>query len=250
MSIVLQNVNKTYGRHHAVKDLSLEIRAGELFAFLGPNGAGKTSTIRMICGLLKPDGGTITVCGCPVVGDALEAKARLALVPDEPCLYERLTGREFQELIGRLYRVDETTLRRRIGELAERFETGGYLDQLSGGYSHGMKQRVLLCAALLHEPEVLILDEPMVGLDPKGVRLVKDILRERTRAGGCVLMSTHTLEMAEQIADRVGIMNHGRLLKVGTPAEILLGHHEPGARLEDVFLHLTSLQPAAAPPGP
>jgi ABC-2 type transport system ATP-binding protein len=239
MSIVLENVSKSYGDHPAVRDLSLEIRPGELFAFLGPNGAGKTTTIRMICGLLEPDAGKVSVCGHAVVGDALEAKRCLALVPDEPCLYERLTGREFQELIGRLYGLDDATIRTRIELLAQRFETGRYLDALAGGYSHGMKQRILLCAALLHDPQVLILDEPMVGLDPKGVRLVKDILRERTKAGGCVLMSTHTLDMAEQIADRVGIMCRGRLLACGKPSEIVPAHR-PEASLEDVFLEMTA----------
>jgi len=239
MSILLEHVHKSYAGKPAVIDLSLEIPAGELFAFLGPNGAGKTTTIRMICGLLRADQGRVAVCGHDVVGDALASKRCLALVPDEPCLYDRLTGREFQQLVGRLYGVEPDIISARIAEYAERFGTAAYLDHLSGTYSHGMKQRVLLCSALLHDPPVLILDEPMVGLDPKGVRLVKDILRERTRAGGCVMMSTHTLDMADEIAHRVGIIHRGRLLAVGKPAEIR-ERARPGAKLEDVFLEMTS----------
>jgi ABC-2 type transport system ATP-binding protein len=231
-------VSKSFGPKPAVKDLSLAIESGEIFAFLGPNGAGKTTTIKMIVGLLRPSSGTIAVCGHDVATDAIAAKEVISYVPDQPYLYEKLTGREFLRFIADIYRLKNDVATARVDEMVEIFELGEFVDQLTGDYSHGMKQRVVMAGALLHEPKVIITDEPMVGLDPKSMRLVKDILKEKARRGACVFMSTHTLSVAEEIADRVGIIDRGDLVALGTPQELRETAHVEG-RLEDVFLAIT-----------
>lgn len=237
-TISLVNVRKSYGRHVAVQGISLEIPRGELFACLGPNGAGKTTTIKMIVGLLRPDSGDVVVCGHHIGSNGLAAKAELAYVPDQPFLYEKLTGREFLYFVAEMYQIGRERRDRVLSELIRRLDAQEYLDQLTESYSHGMKQKVVLAAALLHQPTLLVIDEPMVGLDPRSVREVKDLLKEHTRAGGTVFMSTHTLDIAESIADRIGIINHGQLIAVGTLAE-LRSQARREHSLEEIFLTLT-----------
>jgi ABC-2 type transport system ATP-binding protein len=238
-AIELRDVTKRYGQFTAVSHLDLEIREGELFAFLGPNGAGKTTTIKMITGLLRADSGLVSVCGHRMGMDGRMAKAQLAYVPDQPFLYDKLTGREFLEFVGQMYGLPRDVMQTRTRDLIGRLEMGDFLDQLTESYSHGMKQRTALAAALLHEPRVLITDEPMVGLDPRTVRTVKDLMRDMTRAGRTVFMSTHTLEVAEAVADRIGIIRHGRLVAIGTLEELRTQAAE-NASLEDIFLKLTA----------
>jgi len=238
-TIEMTDVTKRYGDFTAVDGLTLEVHEGELFAFLGPNGAGKTTTIKMIAGLLIPDRGSVRVCGHLMGRDGRQAKARLAYVPDQPFLYDKLTGREFLEFVGQMYGLQRATLQARCGKLIERLEMGVFLDQLTESYSHGMKQRTVLAGALLHEPKVLVIDEPMVGLDPRTVRTVKDLMNEMTAAGAAVFMSTHTLEVAEAVADRIGIIHHGRLIAVGTLQELRTQAARSDS-LEDIFLSLTA----------
>jgi len=239
--IRLDNVSKSFGRKRAVCGLSLDIPDGQLFAFLGPNGAGKTTTIRMICGLLNPTDGTVDVCGYRMANDGLKAKAQIAYVPDQPFLYDKLTGREFLAFVARMYGIDDQQRDRRVAQLTERLEAHDFLDHLTESYSHGMKQKVVITAALLHDPRVLVIDEPMVGLDPRTVRTVKDLFVERTRRGQTVFMSTHTLDIAEALADRIGIINHGRLIALGTLADLRRqARNQQG--LEDIFLELTHPQ--------
>ncbi len=237
-AIALRGVRKSYGKKTAVRGLALEIPRGELFAFLGPNGAGKTTTIKMIVGLLRPDEGQVHVCGHTIGANGLAAKARLAYVPDLPFLYDKLTGREFLYFVAEMFGVPPAERDRRLGGLLRRLDVGDYLDQLTESYSHGMKQKVVLAAALLHQPEVLVIDEPMVGLDPRTVRSVKELFREHTQHGGAVFMSTHTLEIAEALADRIGIIHKGELIAVGTLDE-LRARALRQQSLEDIFLQLT-----------
>lgn len=240
-AIGLTDVRKSYGRHMAVDGITLEVPRGELFACLGPNGAGKTTTIKMIVGLLRPDSGDVVVCGHRYGNNGVAAKAQLAYVPDQPFLYEKLTGREFLYFVAEMYQIPRSQRDQRLLELIRRLDASEYLDQLTESYSHGMKQKVILAAALLHQPALLVIDEPMVGLDPRSVREVKELLRELARNGGTVFMSTHTLDIAESIADRIGIINEGRLIAVGTLAEL-----RQKARcehsLEEIFLSLTEVE--------
>lgn len=238
MAIQIDNVTKCFGRLRAVDGISLNVQRGELFAFLGPNGAGKTTTIKMMTGLLTPDAGTIAICGHPMATDSQIAKSRIAFVPDQPFLYGKLTAREFMRFVGEMYGIDKSELPGRMQHYMDQLAVSGYADQLAEGYSHGMKQRVVLAAALLHEPDVLVVDEPMVGLDPRTARKVKDIFREWANAGRTVFMSTHTLEVAEAIADRIAIINHGRIVACGT-LDQLKAKAAQEHRLEDIFLELT-----------
>ena len=217
----IRGVSKLFGSLKAVDDVTLEIPSGHVHAFLGPNGAGKTTTIRMCTGLLKPDSGTITIGGFDVTTHGVESRRMLAYVPDEPYLYDRLTGREFLDFTGRVYGLDRHLFAERLAEVSERFSLGSFLDQLSESYSHGMRQRVVLAAAVLHRPKVLIVDEPLVGLDPKHIRIVLALLREIADAGGSVLMSTHSLSTVEGVCDGVSVMDHGRLIASGTVAALL-----------------------------
>jgi len=238
-AIDIQNVHKRYGSKVAVQDLTLSVAQGELFAFLGPNGAGKTTTIKMICGLLHPQSGSIHVCGHLIGVNGLAAKARIAYVPDQPFLYDKLTGREFLNFVAAMYRVPVAERDARIADLTERLSMDEFLDKLSQSFSHGMKQKVVLAAALLHDPDVLVIDEPMVGLDPRTVRIVKDLFRLRIRNGKTVFMSTHTLEIAEAVADRIGIIHNGRLIALGNLDE-LRAKARTQHSLEDIFLQLTN----------
>jgi len=227
-------VSKRFGNLVAVDDLTIEVPDGEVRAFLGPNGAGKTTTIKICTGLLQPDSGSVTIDGIDAVHDGVEARRRIAYVPDEPYLYERLTGREFLDFTARVYGLDRATFRERLAEVVERFALDDFLDQLAEGYSHGMRQRVVLAAAVLHQPRLLIVDEPLVGLDPKHIRVVLRLLRELADAGGAVLMSTHTLAAVETVADAVTVINHGRALFDGPVADL---RGEEG--LEGRFLSMT-----------
>jgi ABC-2 type transport system ATP-binding protein len=234
--IELRGVTKTFGSKRAVDHLDLSVRAGELFAFLGPNGAGKTTTIKIVCGLLRPTSGIVKIGGFAAASP--EARQLIAYVPDQPYLYEKLTGREFLRFVVEMYGLEPKPANRRISELIETFEMGDYIDELSENYSHGMKQRVVFASALVHDPKILIVDEPLVGLDPRSARIVKDLFLAQARSGVAVLMSTHLLSIAEELADTIGIVDHGRMLANGTLAELRerVQMHGP---LEELFLKLT-----------
>jgi ABC-2 type transport system ATP-binding protein len=238
ITVRLENVSKSFGDQVAVRELSLTLRGGEIFAFLGPNGAGKTTTFKVTTGLLRPDTGSIEICGLSMRHQALQAKQQIAYVPDQPFVYDKLTGREFIRFACEMYAVPEARAGAWLAALNRRLAMDGFLDQLCETYSHGMKQKVALTAALIHAPRVLVVDEPMVGLDPRTARVIKDIFRELADAGGTVFMSTHTLDVAEQLADRIGIIHHGRLVALGTLSELRAQSRVDG-RLEDIFLRLT-----------
>ncbi|MEM8964051.1 MAG: ABC transporter ATP-binding protein [Acidobacteriota bacterium] len=242
--IETHGLTKNYGDKLALDGLDLEIRRGELFCFLGPNGAGKTTTIKILTGLVRPTQGHAAVGGHDVVTDSLAAKAILGYVPDTPHLYDKLTGREFMHFVAGVHRLAEPDAHQRSDDLLEQFEIAGVADRLIESYSHGMRQKLSFAACFLPDPKVAVIDEPWVGLDPKNIRAVKDDLKDRTRAGLTVLMSTHTLALAEEMADRVGILHQGRLRHVGTVDEIKALAARPGS-LEDVFLELTRDDAAA-----
>jgi ABC-2 type transport system ATP-binding protein len=223
----------------AVDHLSLEVQGGELFGFLGPNGAGKTTTIKMISGLLRPTIGTVTVGGFDIRTQPLQAKALLGLVPDTPVLYKKLTGKEMIRFVGDLYSVDSSTVERRIDHLTHLLDMTENADDLVESYSHGMKQKTSIMAALIHDPKVVVLDEPTSGLDPRSARVVKDVLRALCKMGKTVFMSTHILEIAERVCDRVGIINEGKLVAVGSITELRKRSKEGHASLEDIFLEVT-----------
>jgi len=257
--IDFDNVSRSYGRKVAVDGLSLAVAPGETFALLGPNGAGKTTTIKMLVGLLRPDAGTVRVCGRDVVRETRAAAEQIGYVPDHAFLYDKLTGREFLEFLADVRGMDreawQTSLRRQV----RWFELEGFLDELTETYSHGMKQRLVFAAALLHDPKVLVVDEPMVGLDPRAARIVKDLLRARAAEGTSVFMSTHTLSVAEEIADRIGIVDRGRLRFLGTVDKLRAELASPQSSLESLYLTLTdghseqedgSVQPGRTSPHP
>ena len=234
--IRFENVSKQFGTKTAVDDLNLEVRAGELFAFLGPNGAGKTTSIKMICGLLKPTAGTVEIDGHPA--GSFDARKCLAYVPDQPFLYDKLTGREFLHFVTQMFGMEKAHAARKIDELVRLFEIEGFLDELCEGYSQVMKQRLVFASALVHEPKVLVVDEPFVGLDPRSARIVKRMFVDQARRGVAVLMSIHLLSIAEDLADRIGIINLGKMIATGTLAELRQSLAHEGS-LEDLFLELT-----------
>jgi ABC-2 type transport system ATP-binding protein len=236
--IDLHEVTKKYGTTLAVDRLSLQLEPGELFAFLGPNGAGKTTTIKMITGLLFPTSGRVRVGGYDMQTDGDRARQLLAYVPDQPFLYEKLTGREFLQFIADMYGMPRDEGRRRMHEAIALFDLHDFVDDLTERYSHGMRQRTVFAAAILHCPRVLIVDEPTVGLDPRSVRLLKDLLRDESRRGTTVFLSSHSLDIVEQLADRIGIVDHGRLIGLGTLDQLRRQASHNGS-LEDVFLKLT-----------
>lgn len=232
-------LTKRFGEKTAVAPLDLKVDAGTFFCFLGPNGAGKTTTIKMMTGLLKPSEGRVTIGGIDVQEDPVSAKQLMGYVPDHPFLYDKLTGREFMRFVAGLYQISDEYYRQHCEPLLEMFEINQVGDQLVEDYSHGMRQKLSFASCFLHDPKVVIVDEPWVGLDPKNIRFVKDFLKEKTRAEGLtVFMSTHTLSIAEEIADQIGIINQGKLRAHGTVDEIKALHENPGS-LEDVFLKLT-----------
>jgi ABC-2 type transport system ATP-binding protein len=238
--IEFDQVTRRYGHKLAVDGLSLTVRPGEVVALLGPNGAGKTTAIRMLVGLLRPDAGSVQVCGCDTVARTREAAHRIGYVPEEAYLYDKLTGLEFLEFSAEMRGLDRAAVRERIARETERFSLADFLDLLVETYSHGMKQRLVFASALLHDPDVLVVDEPMVGLDPLSIRVVKDLLRAQADSGRSVLMSTHTLAIAEEISDRIGVLAAGRLRFLGTLAELRGEMAAPQAALEPLFLELTS----------
>lgn len=230
-------LQRRFGERLAVAGVTLEVRPGEIFGFLGPNGAGKTTTIKMLIGLLKPSAGSARIGGFDVQQAPLKAKALLGYVPDQPYLPEKLTAREFLQFTAGLYRVDPAIAARRGEELLRLFELDDRGDDLIGGFSHGMRQKTALSGALLHSPQAFFLDEPTVGLDPRSARLIKDILRGVAARGTAVFMSTHILEIAERMCDRVGIIDGGKIVAVGTLDELRAGAGD--SSLEDIFLSLT-----------
>jgi ABC-2 type transport system ATP-binding protein len=237
--IRLTNLTKKYGKFTAVDGINLEIRRGELFGFLGPNGAGKTTTMRMIAGILRPTSGRIEIAGDDVATDPLKAKSRLGFIPDRPFVYDKLTGAEFLRFVAALYGQDGEAVERRMEELLDLFELMPWKDELVESYSHGMRQKLIISSALLHRPEVIVVDEPMVGLDPKGQKFLKDLFRAFVERGGTVLMSTHTLDTVEEMCDRIGIISAGRILACGNMAEVRQQTAGGDAKLEELFLRLT-----------
>ncbi|MBE3118373.1 MAG: ABC transporter ATP-binding protein [Candidatus Atribacteria bacterium] len=237
--IETRNLVKLYGDKMAVNNVSLEVNGGEVFGFLGPNGAGKTTTIKMIVGLLQPTSGTVKVAGYDVQTQPLLAKASSGYVPDTPNLYAKLTGRELLRFVGDLYDLDRKQVAQRTDELLRMFDLTTAADDTVDSYSHGMQQKASLASALMHDPKVLVLDEPTVGLDPKSARLIKDILRQMAERGAAVFLSTHILEIAERMCDRIGIINKGELVAVGTMNELRSLGKAGEVSLEDIFLGLT-----------
>lgn len=237
--IELLHLVKRFGDLVAVNDVSLVVPRGEFFALLGPNAAGKTTTIKVLAGLMKPTAGTARVAGFDVQTQPMEARRRLAYVPDFPFLYDKLTPWEFIRFTGQLFQMSDDRIEAGARDLIDRFNLEAYLGKPIEGLSHGTRQRVAIASALLHAPDVFILDEPMVGLDPHHARVLKDLLKERSLAGMTLLVSTHQLSVAEEMADRIGIMHEGRLIAVGTREELRKQSGTSGA-LEQTFLSLTA----------
>ena len=237
--IALHGLVKQYGRFTAVDDIDLEVASGEIHGFLGPNGAGKTTTLRMIAGLLKPTSGRILVNGHDLATSPEAAKASLGYIPDRPFIYEKLTAGEFLRFHAGLYGLDESGVGERVREMLELFELGRWEDELVESFSHGMKQRLVMSAAFLHRPRSVVVDEPMVGLDPRGARLIKDVFRRMSTRGVAILMSTHTLEVAQEMCDLISIILKGRIIARGTVAELRRLSGGGDAHLTEVFLKLT-----------
>lgn len=238
--IVAEGLSKRYGSFWAVQELSFHVNAGEIFGFLGVNGAGKTTTLRMLTGILKPTAGRITIAGFNMDENPVEAKAVTGYIPDRPYLYPKLTGREFLYFVADLYLVPAKEADQRIDTLLEEYSLTNWQDELVESYSHGMKQRLATCAAVLHQPKVLIIDEPMVGLDPHGARLLKQSLKKYAQSGMAIMLSTHSLNVAEELSDRLAIIDKGKLISVGTFAEIKASVHGFEGGLESLFIELTS----------
>jgi ABC-2 type transport system ATP-binding protein len=237
--IQLDHLIKKFGDLTAVNDVSLKIARGEFFAMLGPNAAGKTTTIKLLTGLMKPTSGCARIAGFDIQAQPLEARRRMAYVPDFPFLYDKLTAWEFFRFTGQLFQLDAARIEKNAQELVARFHLGDFADRALEGLSHGTRQRVAIVSALLHDPEVFVIDEPMVGLDPQHGRIVKDVLKERSLAGMTVLVSTHQLSIAEEMADRIGIIHDGKLIAVGNRDELRRQSGRSG-QLEEIFLSLTA----------
>ncbi|CAA9296066.1 MAG: ABC transporter involved in cytochrome c biogenesis, ATPase component CcmA [uncultured Gemmatimonadaceae bacterium] len=238
--ITISSLTKRYGRFTAVDAIDLHVPRGELFGFLGPNGAGKTTTLRMIAGILRPTSGTVHISGIDMAERPREAKTKLGFIPDRPFIYEKLTGAEFLQFVAGLYGCRWGDVERRGRELLALFDLDEWRHELVESYSHGMRQKLIIASAFLHRPQVIVVDEPMVGLDPKAAKILKDLFREYTQRGHTVLMSTHTLEVAERTCDRVAIIKGGRILACGTVDEVRRGASSGGDEgLEEVFLRLT-----------
>jgi ABC-2 type transport system ATP-binding protein len=237
--IRLEGLTKRYGKFTAVHPLDLHVPAGRLFGFLGPNGAGKTTTIRMLTGVIRPTAGRVLIGGHDVATEPERAKQLLGYIPDRPFLYEKLTGREFLRFVSGLWGQDGEEAERRGDELLKLFELQDWKDTLVESYSHGMRQKLLISSALIHGPRLIVVDEPMVGLDPKAARLIKDLFRAFVREGGTVFLSTHTLEVAEALCDRIAIIQDGRIRTAGSMAELRQEAEAGAAGLEEIFLKLT-----------
>jgi ABC-2 type transport system ATP-binding protein len=244
--IQLTSLTKRYGSFTAVDDIDLHVPRGELFGFLGPNGAGKTTTLRMIAGILRPTSGSIHIAGIDVAQDPNAAKARLGFIPDRPFIYEKLTGAEFLRFVAGLYDQEGAQVEHRARELLALFDLEEWRDELVESYSHGMRQKLIISSAFVHRPEVIVVDEPMVGLDPKAARILKDLFREYTRRGHTIMMSTHTLEVAETLCDRIAIIQNGKIRASGTMSELRASAESGTAALEQIFLRLTGDDAARA----
>jgi ABC-2 type transport system ATP-binding protein len=238
--IEVSNLSKSYGRHKAVDGISFKVEAGEIYGFLGVNGAGKTSTIRMMVGIIQPTAGSIKLGGFDIIGQPEQAKSITGYIPDRPYIYPKLTGREFLSFSANLYKVPKKEIALRVGEILEKFALTEWADELVESYSHGMKQRLATCASLIHKPKILIVDEPMVGLDPRGAKMFKDTLKDLANSGMCIFLSTHSLDVAEEVADRLAIIQRGRLITSGTLDEIRSNAGLFESALETIFLELTS----------
>jgi len=237
--IKLTNLTKRYGTFTAVNSINLEVPRGELFGFLGPNGAGKTTTLRMIAGILRPTSGTVEIGGINIVTEPVAAKTMMGFIPDRPFIYEKLTGAEFLRFVAGLYGQKGPEIEHRGRELLALFDLEEWRDELVESYSHGMRQKLIISSAFVHRPEVIVVDEPMVGLDPKAARILKDLFREYTRRGHTVMMSTHTLEIAEGMCDRIAIIQNGVIRAAGTMADLRATAESGAMGLEQIFLRLT-----------
>ena len=235
--IEIKGLSKSFGDLTAVNDINLSVPKGEFFVILGPNAAGKTTTIKVMAGLMKPTSGSVHVCGHNIESEPLKARKRMAYLPDFPFLYDKLTPIEFFRFTGQLFGMSESHIQNESDSLSDRFSLGEFLSNPIESLSHGTKQRVAIVSALMHAPDVFVLDEPMVGLDPHHARILKDILRERANQGMTVFVSTHQLSVAEEMADRIGIMNQGKIVAVGSHSELQAANHDN--KLESIFLSLT-----------
>lgn len=238
--IELKDLTKKYGDFEAVNDLNLCVKKGEVFGFIGPNGAGKTTTIKMMGGILEPTKGTVFIAGINMQDAPEKAKSKIGFIPDRPYLYEKLSGMEFLKFTADLYGVSEEAFQTTAYEILKDFSLANWGDELIESYSHGMKQRLIMSAALLHDPEVIIVDEPMVGLDPAAIIMVKALFRKLAGKGVTVFMSTHTLKVAQDTCDRIGVINKGRLIAIGTTEELQRAANVSETDLEQVFLNLTN----------
>ncbi len=237
--IELKNITKKFGSLTAVDNLSVRVESGEYYGFLGPNGAGKTTTIKMMTGLFAPTSGEISINGFSIQKDPLRAKYNLGYIPDQPFLYDKLTGRDFLYFIGGMFRMDKQTVTQKMAQLIDHFEIGSWVDKRTEDYSQGMRQRITIAAALIHDPKVIIIDEPMIGLDPRSARTVKDTLKKFTVDGNTVFMSTHSLPVAEELCDRIGIIKDGRLIFEDTNAGLQSYKQKFDGKFESVFIELT-----------
>ena len=235
----LRGVVKRYGKFTAVKSIDLQVHRGEIFGFLGPNGAGKTTTIRMVAGVLRPSEGHVFIGGEDVEQNPESAKSRVGYIPDRPYLYEKLSGGEFLRFVAGLWGREGDAVEERLDRLLELFHLAPWKDELVESYSHGMRQKLLISSALIHQPELIVVDEPMVGLDPRSARLLKDLFRTFVANGGTVFLSTHTLEVAEALCDRIAILSEGKIIALGSMDELRSQAHAGGAHLEEIFLKVT-----------
>ncbi|MGV1098536.1 ABC transporter ATP-binding protein [Thiovibrio sp. JS02] len=238
-AIRINGLTKSFGGYTAVDRISLSVRRGEIFGFLGPNGAGKTTTIKMLAGLIRPEHGTIAINGHDLAGEPERCKQETGYIPDRPYLYEKLTGSEFLSFVASLYRIPAAQIQKTVPRLLELFDLGEWQHHLIESYSHGMRQKLIITAAFMQAPPVIIVDEPMVGLDPKSARIVKELFKQHAGKGGTVFLSTHSLEIAEELCDRIAIILKGKIRSMGDLAGLRQEARLETSGLEDIFLELT-----------